>query len=400
MRHLTSHECLAPLSDSTMASLKAKHPISPTDRRPPPATTGRSLRVTDRDIKAAIRGFGPGSAGGRDGLRPQHLKDMTESSGGLLCQSLADFANLVLEGGVPLAVRPAFFGATLLPFTKKDGGLRPIAVGVTLRRLVAKAAASIATTACAPLLIPFQLGVGVRGGAEAAIHAARHYLETKSDDRAFVKLDFTNAFNSIRRDCVLEAVARDFPDLLPYVLAAYGSPSILWMGDRALSSEEGVQQGDPLGPLLFCLTIQPLLKGCGCEFVTGYLDDVGLGDTLPRLAACIPSLEADASALGLSLNHAKCEIVELAPIDQEILRSANLNFTLTDRNDACLLGSPLCPEGVDAALLSQAAQLREVGPRLSRLSSDEAFFLLKTCFAVPRLLFLLAVRRLSGHHAS
>ena len=55
----------------------------------------------------AIRGFAPGSAGGRDGLRPQHLKDMMDGPGGSLCESLANFANLVLVGGVPRLAAPS-----------------------------------------------------------------------------------------------------------------------------------------------------------------------------------------------------------------------------------------------------------------------------------------------------
>ena len=145
--------------------------------------------------------------------------------------------------------------------------MRPIAVGLTLRRLVAKAAAKDATPRCTTILTPIQLGVGTRGGSEALVHAARRYLDLKSSDRAFVKLDFTNAFNSIRRDSMLEAVTLSCPDLLPFVTSAYGSSSHLWLGDRLLSSEEGVQQGDPLGPLLFCITIHPLLAGCQCELV-------------------------------------------------------------------------------------------------------------------------------------
>jgi len=377
------------MSEETMNGMKTKHPAAPTDRRSPPALSVSSPTVTDTVIKTAIHSFGSGSAGGRDGLRPQHLKEMIEGRGGSLCHTLADFSNLVLTGDIPRLVRPAFFGATLLPFTKKGGGLRPIAVGLTLRRLVAKAAAAVATPACSRLLAPFQLGVGARGGAEALVHATRRYLDGKSEERAFVKLDFTNAFNTIRRDRVLEAVATSCPDLLPFVSSAYGSPSTLWLGDKVLSSEEGVQQGDPLGPLLFCLSIQPLLLNSGCEFVTGYLDDLGFGDTVQRLAERIPALETEARTFGLSLNHTKCEILGLSNLHLSEWRDANLNFTVVDPKDAVLLGSPLSSEGVEGALQAQVSLLKAVEPRLRRLAAHEGFFLLKSCFAVPRLLFLL-----------
>ena len=89
---------------------------------------------------------------------------------------------------------------------------------------------------------------------------------------------------------MLEAIAVACPELMPYAVASYGAPSNLWLGEVTLSSEEGVQQGDPLGPLLFCLTIQPLLAGCNCGFVTGYLDDVGIGDSVQNLIDRIHAL--------------------------------------------------------------------------------------------------------------
>ena len=42
-------------------------------------------------------------------------------------------------------------------------------------------------------------------------------------------------------------------------------------------SEEGPQQGDPLGPLLSSLTIHPLLMSLKSELRIGFLDDVTLG---------------------------------------------------------------------------------------------------------------------------
>jgi len=66
-------------------------------------------------------------------------------------------------------------------------------------------------------------------------------------DRAMVKLDFCNAFNSIHRDSVLEAVNHHIPELLPLVLSAYGEDSLLHFEEFLIASTEGVQRGDPLG---------------------------------------------------------------------------------------------------------------------------------------------------------
>ena len=77
-------------------------------------------------------------------------------------------------------------------------GVHPIAVRCTLRRLVAKVACRQVSDDMAELLAPRQLGFGVCGGSEAAVHAARRFISDMDDCQAMVKLDFTNAFNSVR----------------------------------------------------------------------------------------------------------------------------------------------------------------------------------------------------------
>ena len=90
----------------------------------------------------AIRSFSKGSAGGPDSLRPQHLVYLTSASagrdGGALLCALTAFTIFILAGETPVEACMVFFGASLTALNKKDGGVRPIAVGYTLRRLIAK----------------------------------------------------------------------------------------------------------------------------------------------------------------------------------------------------------------------------------------------------------------------
>ena len=99
--------------------------------------------------------FPNGSAGGPDGSRPQHLKDLIGSSAGvggsLLLRALTSCINLILAGQTPEPVRPLFFGVNLVALEKKEGGVRPIAVGCTLHRLAAKHAHTAPCTNCAAL---------------------------------------------------------------------------------------------------------------------------------------------------------------------------------------------------------------------------------------------------------
>ena len=110
---------------------------------------------------------------------------------------MASFCSLVMEGRVPDAVHPLFFGASLVALEKTSGGVRPIAVGCSFRRLIAKIAGQLVIEDMATLLSPRQLGYGVRGGAEVAVHAARKYLQSLPGGHVLLKLDFQNAFNSI-----------------------------------------------------------------------------------------------------------------------------------------------------------------------------------------------------------
>jgi hypothetical protein len=62
--------------------------------------------------------------------------------------------------------------------------------------------------ASAALLAPRKLGFGVTRGVETAVRAARKYADNMQQSQLFLKIDSKNAFNTLRRDSFLEAVAR------------------------------------------------------------------------------------------------------------------------------------------------------------------------------------------------
>lgn len=149
-------------------------------------------------------------------------------------------------------MRPLFFGACLTPLKKKDGGLRPIACGLTLRRLATKTVLKPEMKKLADLFQPTQMGCGIPGGVEAATHAARTFLSTRSDKpKVLIKLDFQNAFNTLRRDWLLRQVRKYAPRLSHLAFQSYAHPTFLVSQNHILLSSNGVQQGDPAGPALF-----------------------------------------------------------------------------------------------------------------------------------------------------
>ena len=133
IRLAASDDTVAPRNDETFAALRLKHPVRAASLDGPPLPPSSSapccLSVQESNIVDAIKSFPAGSAGGIDGLRPQHLKDLISvhcgEPGQRLVSRLVDFANICLTGRVPSAVRPVFCGASLCALTKKDGGIGP-----------------------------------------------------------------------------------------------------------------------------------------------------------------------------------------------------------------------------------------------------------------------------------
>ena len=316
IRLASSDSGIAKPTIATFHALQDKHPPSPPDFSPPtPPLSSDYPSVSESEVYEAIMSFPPASSGGPDGLRPQHLKDMlfmctTNHRDSPLLSALASFTSLVLEGSCPASVRQFFFGARLIALDKEGGGVRPIAVGCCLRRLAAKVACRRVVKDMALLLSPRQLGVGVQGGVEATIHAAREYISSlNTDDHdALIKLDFKNAFNTLRRDRMLHSVKDLCPDIFPFVFSVYHSSSFLFWEDKQILSAEGVQQGDPLGPLLFCLTLHQFLVQLKSPLCIGYLDDVSLGGSTKTLMSDMAVIRK-AEDIGLILNSAKSEII-------------------------------------------------------------------------------------------
>jgi Reverse transcriptase (RNA-dependent DNA polymerase) len=97
-----------------------------------------------------------------------------------------------------------FCGASLCALTEKNGGIRPIAGGCVLKRLIAKCALRLVNCKMATHLSYTQLGFEVPRATGAAAYAARCNISHLRPGQAVLKLDFKNAFNSVYREIVLQ----------------------------------------------------------------------------------------------------------------------------------------------------------------------------------------------------
>lgn len=158
------------------------------------------------------------------------------------------------KGKVPPKICYYLYGAKLIALVKKDGEIRPIAVDQT--------SPSGFKNRC-----PLSYGRFVRfssdgfctpRGSEAIVHAVRAFVEQSQagECHMLLRFDFKNAFNTNHQDEILRAAGRSLLDYSAFLWQCYRNPTLLLCGDNALSSECGVQQGDPLGPLPFCLAIR------------------------------------------------------------------------------------------------------------------------------------------------
>ena len=176
---------------------------------------------------------------------------------------------------------------------------------------------------------------------------------------------------------------------------AYGNPSVLKFGNRSVISQEGAQQGDPLGPLLFCLAIHPILTSLSSNLVAGYLDDITLGGDEKTLAHDVSTIRARGEAMGLKLNVRKCEFINK---DAKATKPIFSDFILLDTANATLLGAPLTAgNAMDDALAGRCKDLALTIDRLKLLSAHDALILFRTSFSSSKILHTLRSSPCAGH---
>ena len=213
-------------------------------------------------------------------------------------------------------------------------------------------------------------------------------------DHVLLQLDFTNAFNSLSRTSLLQAVHATCPIFSSYAASCYANPATLYADGFQLSSEEGEHQGCPCGPLFFAVTTLPLAQMAqlgSSGWSHWYLDDGYIAGHRATLNDLLPRLEAASLSLGLQLNRKKCGL--LIPGTLEMPDTFFLDIPRIPNTDCMgILGSPVggplaCQQWVQDQVLAP------YGRALSRLEAlgcpRAASLILRQCLSACKVSWIL-----------
>ena len=252
-------------------------------------------------------------------------------------------------------------------------------------------------------LLPIQLGVSVKGGAEAAVHAVRTFITNyidSSDHKIIVKLDMMNAFNSVRRDHVMQTCMNRTPEIAKLSFLAYSKPSSVIASGHSITSSTGVQQGDPIGPLLFAFAVDQIASGIESELPVWYLDDATIGGSPESVLSDVQRCVTGLRRIGLIVNPKKTDIINVGLAAGRFSRVVN-NFNellpeikVTELTKMELLGSPIVADATRCCILKKLH--KGMNDRILLLDGHPGFFLLKNAFSFQRL--LLTLRSEPCHH--
>ncbi|XP_026454166.1 uncharacterized protein LOC113355509 [Papaver somniferum] len=209
-------------------------------------------------------------------------------------------------------------------------------------------------------------------------------------------VDFTNAFNIVDRTSMLLEVRKLCPSISSWVEYLYGQPARLYMGDYYIYSSTGVQQGDPLGPLLFSLVLHRLIakinEQCSLSLHAWYLDDgTIIGDTA-EVAKALAVVQTEGPELGLILNIRKTEIF-WPSCDERRDGMFHVGISRPD-NGVKLLGGvvSLDVEFVKELAIRRAEKAVNLMQVLSKLRDPQSeLLLLRACMGISKLIFGLRI---------
>ena len=260
---------------------------------PPPMAPVSSQIFSTKELIDACRRRDPAKAPGPCGLSFLHMRTLFAVDDSLATK-LTAYLNLIVADRLDEVSRNLVVASRCVAVPKPKGGVRPIAVGCSLLRLVQAASLSKQRDAIIKYLYPLQYGVGVRSGLELMTHTIKAHLEL-NPGHLVIASDAENAFNSWDRGKLWPVLDEHLPALSNLTRFSYAKPSVCLFAEpdgpaEAIESTVGSRQGCGLGSLTYCLALQPAVQQLQTEFpdalILTYVDDLHIVAEPKRAAAC------------------------------------------------------------------------------------------------------------------
>ena len=203
----------------------------------------------------------------------------------------------------PIALQP-LLNSRLIALDKNPG-VRPIGIGETSRRLIAKAILAVLrrdnlnTSGC------LQLCAGQHGGCEVAIHAMKEIFDDAESEGALL-VDASNAFNSLNRCSTHLNMLELCPSFATILTNIYRMVSNLFIDGTSLLSREGTTQGDPLAMPMYAISLVPVIQHLrDIAKQVWYVDDAAAGGRLCQLKNWWDKLCSFGRPFGYNVNATK-----------------------------------------------------------------------------------------------
>jgi hypothetical protein len=367
-------KCFTISNDAIFTQLRNTHPDGV-----PITTSGQMTEAvcfSEDEVKDAVMKSKSSSSPGPDGLSYKYMKQMSTFAG--WNTALTFYVNSLTLGKLEVPLRDFIGCARLVAIPKTPTKVRPIAVGNSIRRVWGRLTLKQNSEAIIKQLGLRQMGAGVSCGAEAMYHLFEDRVSRITDGEAVLKADFSNAFNNVSRHVLYDRIVKEYPFLNNYFMLCYEKPVTLYSIYGKIQSRAGVQQGDPLGPILFCIVMEEFLRGTGRRLEDlAYLDDLYVSGKQKDLIAWVKEVVVVGPAYGLYIQESKCKWVSLGERPPEI-RELEISQELPSCTS--ILNAPVgCRGHVDEAMTSLIYTWRELILRVVKVMDPQLALLLIRC---------------------
>ena len=206
-------------------------------------------------------------------------------------EELAEFAKKIASEIIDPSTLEAYVASRLIPLNKDPGSpdlqVRPIGVGEVLRRIIGKTISWALADYIQAAGGSLQVSTGLKGGAEAAIHAMKEIFDQDGTD-GVILVDAENAFNKLNRQAALHNMKYLCPEFAVILINTYRKPTRLFItGGGEILSAEGTTQGDALAMQFYGISTVQIIQKLRYESTKVHqvwlADDATGADTLPNL---------------------------------------------------------------------------------------------------------------------